>query len=425
MPPTPRRAVLTGLGVLSPVGSDPASFWQSLRAGTVAVKPVTLFDAAGLPSHVAAEVADFDAKKIAPKDFRKSLNKMARTVQLGFCAAAKCLEDGKGPRPGEIDPFRFGVEFACVMVATEADDLVGGAKVATDGTPGKVDLAAWGRDGLRQVPPQWMLKYLPNMAACHASILANAQGPNNSITAGDVAGLLALGEAYRILGRDLADAFLVGGCESKINPVSMSRHNTFQALTRRNDAPQTAVRPFDKERDGTALGEAGVVFGLEELAFAQKRGAPILAELVGFASGFDRDKKGPVLALVIRHALKESGIQPADVDHVNAAAGGVPVLDAWEARAISEVFGPDVPVYAPKGHFGNTGAAAGLLELAASALALTHGELPGTPNHTMPDPACPVRVHTGAPRPVTKPYAVKVSYTDAGQCAAAVVKKFG
>src|SRR5438445_16105 len=122
--------------------------------------------------------------------------------------------------------------------------LGGGAKTATDGTPGKVDLAAWGRDGLRQVPPQWMLKYLPNMAACHASILADAQGPNNSVTAGDVAGLLALGEAYRIMGRDLADAFLVGGCESKVNPVSLTRHNTFQALTRRNDSPQTAVRPF-------------------------------------------------------------------------------------------------------------------------------------------------------------------------------------
>lgn len=424
MPTTPRRAVLTGLGILSPVGCDPAAFWQSLRAGAVAVKPVSLFDATALPCHVAAEIPDFDAKKIAPKDFRKSLNKMARTVQLGFCSAARCLEDGKGPQKGQIDPFRFGVEFACVMVATETDDLVGGAKVATDGTPGKVDLAAWGRDGLRQVPPQWMLKYLPNMAACHASILADAQGPNNSVTAGDVAGLLALGEAYRVMGRDLADAFLVGGCESKVNPVSLTRHNTFQALTRKNDTPQTAVRPFDLDRDGTAVGEAGVTFGLEELAFAEKRGAPILAELVGFASGFDRGREGPVLATVIRRALAEAGVRPSDVDHVNAAAAGDPRLDAWEARALHEVFGPDVPVYAPKAHFGNTGAAAGLLELAASVLALKHGELPGTPNHTTPDPGCPVRVHTGPPRPVAKPYAVKVSYTDAGQCAAAVVKKW-
>jgi 3-oxoacyl-[acyl-carrier-protein] synthase II len=287
-----------------------------------------------------------------------------------------------------------------------------------------VDLAAWGRDGLRQVPPQWMLKYLPNMAACHASILADAQGPNNSVTAGDVAGLLALGEAYRILGRDLADAFLVGGCESKINPVSLARHNTFQPLTRKNDAPQTAVRPFDLDRDGTAVGEAGVTFGLEELEFAKKRGAPILAELVAFASGFDRGREGPVMAGVIRNVLKQAGIRPADVDHVNAAAAGDPRLDAWEARAIAEVFGTDVPVYAPKAHFGNTGAAAGLLELAASVLALKHGELPGTPNYTTPDPGCPVRVHTGEPRPVTKPYVVKVSYTDAGQCAAAVVRKW-
>ena len=135
---------------------------------------------------------------------------MARTVQFGFTTAVKAWEDAKGPLAGQIDPFRFGVEFGCVMVATELDDLGAGAKVARTQTVGEVDMAVWGRDGLRQVPPQWMLKYLPNMPACHASIYADAQGPNNTITAGDIAGTLALGEAYRVIQRDQADAFWSG-----------------------------------------------------------------------------------------------------------------------------------------------------------------------------------------------------------------------
>jgi 3-oxoacyl-[acyl-carrier-protein] synthase II len=424
MSKTSRRAVFTGLGVLSPVGSGPEAFWQALRSGACGITRVRSFDASQLACHVAGEIADFDAKKIVPKEHKKRLNQMGRAVQLGLSAAYRAWEDAKGPQKGQIDPFRYGVEFACMMVATELEDLARASKASLNCTPESVDMAVWGRDGLREIPPQWMLKYLPNMPACHASILVDAQGPNNSITSGDVAGLLALGEAFRALGRDLADAFLVGGCESKINPLSFTRHNTFQVLSRRNDAPERALRPFDADRDGTVLGEGAAAVGLEELTFAKGRGAAILAELVGFAAGFDRGRKGPILAGVIRNALREAGIGPGDVDHINAGAGGSPELDAFEARAIAEVFGDAVPVYAPRAHFGSMGAASGLVELAASVLALRHGELPGTLNYEKPDPACPVRVHTGAPRPVTKPYVVKLSYTDMGQSAAVVVRRW-
>jgi 3-oxoacyl-[acyl-carrier-protein] synthase II len=422
--PSPRRAVITSLGVITPVGSTLPAFWDALRAGTVGVRPVSHFDAAALPCRVAGEIPDFDAKKIvASKEAKKSLKVMARTVQLGLCAAQKAMDDG-GPPPGTMDPFRFGVEFGCVMVATEVDDLARGAKTSTNCAPKAVDLSKWGSTGLREVPPLWMLKYLPNMPACHTSIYFDAQGPNNTITASDAAGLLALGEAYRILDRDLADFFLVGGTESKINPVSFTRHNLFSPFTRRNDQPATAVRPFDRDRDGIALGEAAAVLGLEELGSAKRRGAKVYAELVGFAAGFDRGRKGPVLAQVIRNALREAGIQPADVDHVNAHAHGSPTLDAFEARAIAEVFGTGTPVYSLAGQTGNSGAASGIVELAASVLALHHGELPGTVNHAAADPACPVAVHTGGPRPVSKPYALKISYTDMGQCAVAVLKRW-
>jgi 3-oxoacyl-[acyl-carrier-protein] synthase II len=421
-----RRAVFTGLGALTPIGSDPVSFHQALLAGTPGVRRIANFDPAALPCQIAAEIPDFDAKKFIPADMkaaRKSLKTMARTIQLGVCVAHQTMTAG-GPKKGEIDPFRFGVEFGCVMVATETEDLAKGGQLSSAGTPPHVDLAKWGSDGLKAVPPLWMLKYLPNMPACHVSINYDAQGPNNTITSSETAGLLALGEAFRLLGRNAADYFLVGGCDSKTNPLSMSRYNSFYPLTRsHNDTPVAAVRPFDAARDGTALGEAAAVFGLEDLEFASKRGATVHAELVGFASGFDKGKTGPVLAGVIRNALKEAGIQPGDVDHVNAGAGGWPDLDAWEARAIREVFGDALPVVSYKGHIGNTGAASGLVELLASVLALKTGDLPGTLNCDTVAADCPVNVHVG-PRKVTKPYAVKVTYTNLGQCAVAVIRSF-
>ena len=418
--------VLTGMGVLSPVGSDPAGLYAALLAGTSGVRPLAAFAVPTLPCQLAGEVQGYDGKKFLPagnRDARKGLNKMARTVQFGFTTAVKAWEDAGGPLKGQVDPFRFGVEFGCVMVATETEDLAAGAKATTTGQPHSVDYAAWGTTGLGLVPPQWMLKYLPNMPACHASIYVDAQGPNNTITAGDAASLLALGEAFRITQRDLADAFLVGGCDSRINPVSYSRNSTFQELTRRNDLGDAALQPFGLHRSGTVLGEGAAVFVAEELAAAQRRGARIDAEVVGFASGFDRGLTGTVLAGVIRTAMNEAGVTPADIDHVNANAGGFGRLDAWEAGAIREVFGDSVGVFAPKAHLGATGAASGLLELAASVLALKHGTLPGSRNAGEIDSAFGIRVET-ATRPVAKPYAVKINATAMGQCAAVVVRRW-
>jgi 3-oxoacyl-[acyl-carrier-protein] synthase II len=233
-----------------------------------------------------------------------------------------------------------------------------------------------------------------------------------------VAGLLALGEAYRLLGRGLADYFLVGGCDSVLNPVAFTRHNGFQELSRTG-----SLRPFDADRDGTLLGEGAAVFGLEELEFARRRGVPILAELSGFAAGFARKLNPAILATILRTALKDAGIQPGDVDHVNAAAGGYRALDSFEARAIREVFG-DVPVFAPRGHVGTAGSASGLVELAASVLALKHATVPGTLNHAKAAADCPVHVPTGHPRPVGRPYVVKVSVTDMGHVAVAVVRRW-
>lgn len=418
----PRRTVLTGFGVLSPIGSTPEAFWDALVAGACGVRTISLFDASALPCHIAGEVPGFSAKAMIDKANRRSLNAMARTVELGVIGSQLAMQSA-GIAKGTIPPDRIGVEFASLMGATELNDMAAASKAAApDGDT--VSYAAWGAAGLSEITPLWMLKYLPNMPACHTTIFYDIQGPSNTQIPGDTSGLVALFEAARILRRGAADVMVVGGSEARLNPITLSRHNLFVQLSKRNDDPTHAVRPFDAARDGTVLGEGSAVFALEELDHARNRNATILGELAGWAAGVDRGKKGPGLARVIRNALASAGIQPSDVDHVNAHGTGTTAGDAFEARGIAEVFGRDVPVFAPLSRFGNLGAASGLMELACSVLALKNGLLPGTLNHEAPAPDCPVTVHAGAPRPTTQPFAVKVTYTDLGQCAAAVVKRW-
>ena len=417
-----RRAVITGMGVLTPIGSTPEAFWQALKAGVSGIRRIQTFDPSSLYCQIAGELPDFVPRTLIEKHYRKSLNAMGRPVQVGVIAAQFAMQN-IGLQRGSITPDRFGVEFASVMGATDLNDLARSSQLSSRGPSQPVDMAAWGRDSVSEMPPMWMLKYLPNMPACHVTILFDAQGPSNTIISNDVAGVLAIGEALRILQRNAADFMLVGGAESKINPLSQSRFNSFSPLTRVHDDPTRAVRPFDPESTGTCLGEGSGVFGLEDLDHARKRGATIIGEVVGFASGMDRTLSGEGFARVIRNALTNAGLQPGDIDHVNAHGLGVPELDAFEARGIAAVFGRDVPVFAPLSRFGNMGAAAGVVEGLCSVLALQHGELPGTLNHT-PSPQCPIHVHTGASRPITRPYAIKVASTDLGQCGAVVFRKW-
>jgi 3-oxoacyl-[acyl-carrier-protein] synthase II len=418
-----RRAVITGVGVVSPIGQDAAAFWQALREGRGGVRPIRTFDASGLPVRIAGEVPDFDAKNFVDKKDRKALRVMARTIHLAVAGAQRALDDGKVDK-AKLVPERFGVEFGAGLIASELPELADAARVSANCQPGVVDLEKWGAQGLEAIQPLWMLKYLPNMLACHVSILHDARGPNNSITEGDAASLLALGEAYRILARDQADFFLAGGAESKLNPLSLVRQCLFEPLSRRNDAPEKACRPFDRGRDGVVIGEGAAVFVLEDLEHARRRGARVYAEVVGFGAAFDPGLKGDGLARAVRAALAEAGVGPADVDHVNAHGLSARASDAWEARNLHTVFGDRTPALAVKSYIGNLGAAGGAAELAASVLGLHHGLVPATLNYEEPDPECPVAVTAGAPRPAARPVAVKVSFTQMGQCAALVVRKW-
>src|SRR5262249_47722923 len=238
----------------------------------------------------------------------------------------------------KLDPTRFGVEFGAGLMPTELEELIAAANVSVNSQAGAADLKRWGEQGLPAIPPLWMLKYLPNMHACHVSILHNAQGPNNSITESDVAGLLALGEAARILRRGQADFFLVGGGDSKINPLSMVRQCIFGHLSKRNEQADKACRPFEKHRDGAVLGEGAAVLAVEDLDHAQKRGAAIYGEVIGFGAAFDRGCTGTGLARAIRAALSQANVKPDDIGHINAHGLSTVESDTWEAKGIREIF---------------------------------------------------------------------------------------
>ncbi len=416
------RVVLSGFGVATPLGIGKEALWDALVAGKSGIVPIKAFDASSLPCRIAGEIRDLDPKNFIEKKERKSLRVMARAIQLAVVAAQICMDDTR-LKKGETDPTRFGIEFGSGLIPSELHELGMAAVISCKNGAHDVDLKIWGEQGIPNITPLWMLKYLPNMLACHVSILQDAQGPNNTITESEVAGLLALGEAYRILRRGQADIFLVGGADSKINPLSMVRQAKFAILSKRNETPETAVRPYDLTRDGYVLGEGGGVVVAEVLEHAQKRNAPILAEMVGFGASFDRGCTGRGLARAIRFAMEQANVKPSDIDHVNGVGLGSPVSDAWEAKGIHEVFGLETPVWGLKSSTGNLGASSTLVELTASVMALHKGILPATRNYFTPDPECPIQV-TREPRPVTKPYFVKIGFTDMGQCSAIVCRKW-
>ncbi len=427
-----KRTVITGVGLLSPIGEGLAAFGASLAAGRSGVKPISLFDPSALSCRIGGQIDGFDAKGYMDKKDRKSLKMMARSIQLGVAASALAIKDsglsipkdGEPLEAGRQDPTRVGIDFGASLIASDLDEMAPGAAESVHGAPGEVDMQLWGGKGLAAMPPLWMLKYLPNMPACHVSILHNLQGPSNTVTENDVAGLLGMAEGARIIERGAADVMLTGGSDSRINLLSMTRLTMFHKFSQRNDEPTKACRPFDAGRDGLIFGEGSTVLVLEELDHAKKRGAKIYAEIVGFGSAHDRNRDGKGIARAIQAALKAAGVTADQLDHVNAQGYGHPDYDQQEAAGLKQAFGAKIPpVVAYKGFFGNMGAAASSTELAASLFALESGTLPPTLNCEQPDPALGLPVATKA-RPMEKDCFLKVSFSDMGQCAACVVRRY-
>lgn len=431
-----RRVVISGIGLVTPLGVGPDSLWNALAEGRSGVRELTAFPTDGLPSRAAGEIPDFQPKTwpkalAIPHHFttlRKSLKYMARDIQLAVAAAERAFADAGLDRPGVVAPERIGVDLGAGLISTELDELAPALTLAhhADGT---FDYRIYGHDGLNAIDPLWLLKYLPNMLACHISILNDCQGPSNSITEADAASNLAISEATRIIARNRADMMVSGGADSKIHPLSLIRMVLLDQMTRHQGDPAQACRPFDRDRDGWVPGEGAGILILEEREHALARQAKVYGEILGCGSGCDAvpgggiDPEGSGTEIAMRAALRDAGLSPADIGHVNAHGSGSPVGDLAEARAIARVFGAGgVPVTGLKGYFGNLVSGCGAVELLGSLIGVNQGLIPPTLNCDHLDPACPIDVVQGRPRPTENPIFLKTNVTRHGQAAAVIVR---
>jgi len=411
------QVVVTGLGVVSPIGVGLAPFWSSLVAGRSGIRPLELFDASSLPIRIGGEVLDFDAKdRIRP---RKSIKVMSRDIQFAFAAADEACTHAA--LAGATDPERFGVVFGSDLIQPDPIEAIGGYRAST--VDGQFDFERWGQGAMPEIYPLWMLKHLPNMPACHIGIAFDARGPNNTITLGEVSSLSAIGEAMRVIGRGQTDVMISGGTGVRVQPTWMVRNSAAEA-SRRNDDPAGAARPFDLERDGDVFGEGSAAVILESRKSAQRRGATILAHVAGYGSAFGRDPQGGTTSQAVRQsierALADAELAPADIGFVVAQGRGTRRDDMLEAQGIRAALG-DVPVTATKTYYGNVGSGGGALDVVAAIEALRHGEIPATLNYAHPDPDCPIAVVGGKPQPVAKPVAMVLSQTPMGQAVALVI----
>jgi 3-oxoacyl-[acyl-carrier-protein] synthase II len=418
------RVVITGVGVISPVGIGKERFWENLSAGRSGIDLLESVPNRALPCKLAAEIHDFDPAQYVYQ--KKFLKVMSRDIQLGVSAASLAMKDA-GLAAGDVEPERLGVEFGAGHIAFTPDEL---AEAASDfANPSQQDgYTRWGEGALGKIAPLWLLRQLPNMPACHVAIEHDAQGPNNTITSADASPLLAMQEAIRCILAGRADVMIVGACSSNIHPVDIARISLYEDLSREED-PSRACRPFDRDRNGTVVGEGAGVFVVERYSHAVARGADIYCEVLGVGAGCDgRDDEvsagGRGLVRAMEAVMQRAGVRPEEIGHINAHGKSTLRDDLMEAQAYHRALGSAVeriPVTALKSYFGNFEAGVGAVELAGSVLALRHGELPRTLNYAHPDPLCrlnvarePVRLKSGL--------ALSVNRTSMGQSVATLLR---
>lgn len=374
-----RRVVVTGIGIISPLGLSADEHFNALVGSACGIAPISLFEVGDFPVKFAAEVKGFRANKFVKN--RKSIKIMARDIRLAVAAARLAAEDA-GIHDGAADPCRLGVSMGAGLIPSEVDEL-GAAVAASLDDEGHFDLAKYGREGLSNLSPLWLLKYLPNMLNSHISIEQDAQGPNNCITAGNASGLLAVGEAARVIERGQAEMMLAGGAEAKVQPVSLGRLWVHGKLSSAGDLDEKGPQPFGCDRSGLVVGEGGAVLLLEEAGHAEERGAKVYAEVAGFGASSggqllgELDEDGTGARSAMEAALRDAGATGGEVDAVFANASGL-ASDAVEAAAIAEVVGEGAVVTSTKAAAGHTMACAGALDAATASMALDRNILPGT-----------------------------------------------
>jgi 3-oxoacyl-[acyl-carrier-protein] synthase II len=406
---TPARVVITGLGAVSPLGLSVEELWAGLSAGRCGIARIKAFDPTGFPCELGGEVPPYRIQDHVPKALRKSVKLMCRDIELAVLAAKEAvagsglITKGIDPEKVNVDPTRFGINMGAGMISCDLEEL--GPATAASITDGQFDIRKWGRDGIRNITPLWLLKYLPNMLACHVGIIHDIQGPSNTITCAEASAHLAIGEAAQVIARGNADLALAGAAEAKINEMVILRQNLLKrVVTTRNDAPESACRPFDIEANGSVFGEGAGVIMLETLDHAKSRGARILAEVVGIGQShsvhpaYDRmEPDGEGIRIAVEKALADAQIGPEDVDLILPHGTGVPHDDLAESRALEAALGPaarQIPVWPTKSMLSTTGAAAGVLDVIAAVRAMNDRIIPPAMNFTRPAPGCNLNVVT-------------------------------
>lgn len=439
-----RRVVITGVGIFSPIGIGADEYWSSLAAGQSGVAQTQLVSYCAAPRCQGGEVSAFNEetvkkKYLKEKEQRKRLNVMCREIQMGVASAWQALDHAR-LNLDEVNHDRMGVDFGANLMLSPPEVLKDPSwRCIEEGDAARAfHFDKWGsggvnadaRSGMEAMEPLWLLRYLPNMPACHISIFADARGPSNSITLEEASGNLTMGEALRIIARGHADVMIAGTTGTRLHVMKALHAALWDELADSDDPPASWCRPFDKNRLGQVLAEGAGTFILEAESHAQQRGATVLATVLGAGSSCVVDQDGDAdyrraLANAMRAALHDAGVEPAQVGHINAHGLGTHRVDADEAAAIHDVFGEQgrhVPVTAIKSYFGNAGSGCGTLELAASVLGLRQGVVPPTLNYRTPDPDCPVNVVHGRPLPVTNKIALNVNVTRMGQASALVIE---
>jgi 3-oxoacyl-[acyl-carrier-protein] synthase II len=431
------RVVITGFGQITPLGLNAEETWASLCAGRIGIDTITAFDPVGFTCKLAGQVPDYQIRDYVPKNHRKATKLMSRDIELAVIAAneafihAGLVTKGIDPENINIDPERTAINIGAGLISCDLVEIA--PAVAASATDGKFDIHKWGIDGLNMVTPLWLLKYLPNMLACHVGIIHDIQGPSNTITCAEAAGHLAIAEATQVIARGASDVALAGGAEAKVNPIVMIRQYMLnRATTENNDDPASACRPFDADAKGSVFGEAAGVVILEEFKHAEKRNAKIYAEVVGLGQSnsinpeyqhIEPDGKG--IRIAIEKALAGAQIQPDDLDLIIPHGTGIPADDLAEANAIKAVLGDaaaEIPVWPIKSMMSNTGAASGAVDIIAALCAMRDGIIPAAKNCDKKAANCDLNIDDKLQKKNIR-FALSCSYTYGGQTAAVILKK--
>lgn len=407
-----RRVVVTGLGMISPLGNDLATSWKAALEGKSGVVRVTQFDASALGSQIAGEVKDFDASKYLGV---REVRRFDRFVHFGVVAGLMALEDSGLEITDEFAP-----EIGCAIGSG-----IGGLPVIC------TNHSAYLERGPRRISPFMIPGCIINMASGQLAIMKNLKGPNIAHVTACSTGLHAIGEAMHIIRRGDATAMVAGGCESTIHPLSMGAFDAMHALSRRNDDPAAASRPFDKNRDGFVMGEGAGVLVLEELEHAKARGAHIYAEIVGYGLSGDAyhittpSTDGP--ARCMRMALRNAGISPEDIQYLNAHGTSTAVGDTNEVKAIREVFGEHASklvVNSTKSMTGHLLGGAGGIESIFTIKAVEEQISPPTINVVEQDPECDIDCCPNKARPMAIEYAMKNSFGFGGTNSTVIYRRW-